>query len=117
MIVHQPCKQDGDFDCMTTNDVRKWGKYDLVVNRDNNGQAEGRLFVDEDDTLSSMDRGNFQYYEFHLSAKSLKKWNLNEKTYATKNIKGLDNLIITNAEDLEATDFACWISETDGVPT
>ena len=26
-------------------------------------------------------------------------------------------MIITNAEDLNATDFACWISETDGVPT
>jgi hypothetical protein len=29
----------------------------------------------------------------------------------------LSNLIITNAEDLKYTGFACWISETDGVPT
>ena len=36
---------------------------------------------------------------------------------ATKSIKGLDRLIITNAEDLKETDFACWISENDGVPT
>jgi len=34
---------------MTTNDVRQHGKYNLVVNRDNNGQAEGKLFIDEDD--------------------------------------------------------------------
>jgi hypothetical protein len=64
-----------------------------------------------------MEQGNFQYYDFHLSAKSLKKWNLNQKTDYTKSIKGLDYMIITNAEDLRHTDFACWISETDGVPT
>jgi len=87
------------------------------VNRDKNGQAEGKLFIDEDDSLTNMQQGNFEYYEFHLSAKSLKKWNLKEKTYATKSIKGLSNLIITNAEDLKYTGFACWISETDGVPT
>jgi len=69
---------------MTTSDVREFGRLNLVANRDANGHAQGKVFIDEDDSISKIESGDYQYYEFHLSTNSLKKWNLNKK--ATKSI-------------------------------
>ena len=103
---------------MTTNDVREFGKYQLIINRETksgSGHAQGKVFIDEDDSISKLDAGEYQYYEFVMSSNSLKKWNLNKKQ--TTSIKGLDEIIIVNAGDMNGIDFACWISETDAVPT
>lgn len=84
----------------------------LVANRDENGKASGKLFLDGGYSLSELDNGEYEQYEFLLSANSFKKWVVNEE--ATKSYgQGLTSLIITNAEDLAATDFACMTAMSD----
>jgi len=34
MVLHQPCRTMTGKNCMTTNDIRDFGKYSLVVNRE-----------------------------------------------------------------------------------
>jgi len=34
MVLHQPCLTMTGKKCMTTNDVRQFGKYNLVINRE-----------------------------------------------------------------------------------
>jgi len=88
------------------------GKIDLVVNRDANGHATGKAFLDHGETLTELNDKTYEYYEFRLNAKSLTKWNLNEAATVTGGF-GLNMLIITNANqtdhDLSNTNFACYM--------
>lgn len=82
MVLHQPCLTYTGKACMTTEDVRAFGKYNLVINRDSkteSNHAQGKVFIDEDDSISKLDSGEYQYYEFIMSTNSLKKWNLNKR--------------------------------------
>jgi hypothetical protein len=80
MVLHQPCVNEYNKSCKTTGEVRKYGKYNLVINREkNSGHATGKVFIDEDDSISKLDAGEYQYYEFLMGTNSLKKWNLNKK--------------------------------------
>jgi hypothetical protein len=42
----------------------------LVANRDSNGHASGLAYLDDGETID----GDYEYYQFDLSAKSIKKW-------------------------------------------
>lgn len=46
----------------------------LIVNRDMNGHAEGKLFLDDGYSLEQLSSGNYASYEFQLGGKTLKKW-------------------------------------------
>lgn len=112
MITYQP---NGSNKFNTTADVISTATISLVANRDENGHAEGKLFKDGGESLTELSAHLYEYYEFHLSAGSLKKWILNEGATAQVGT-GISELIITNATDLNTTDFACWV-DTDGVST
>lgn len=108
MIPFQP--NTGNF--KTTADVLANAETHLLINRDAQGHSEGRLFIDQGISMSELNDRTYEYYEFHLSGNSLKKWIKN--TEATAQVgKGIDSIIITNAEDLQSVDFACWVT-TDG---
>lgn len=68
--------------------------------------------MDESDSLSEISTQTYEYYQFILSAKSIKKINLNSINDGPKG-QGIQSIIIANAPDLNETDFACWASETD----
>ena len=57
----------------TTADVEKSAPLNLVVNRDSNGYASGKLFLDDGISLSSLSEKMYEYYEFIVSAGSIKK--------------------------------------------
>jgi len=61
----------------TTADVLAHAPLSLVANRDSDGHAQGKLFLDGGETLSELNNKEYEHYEFHLSANSLKKWVLN----------------------------------------
>jgi hypothetical protein len=47
---------------MTTDEVRTYGKYNLIINRETKsgaGHAQGRVFIDEDDSISKLDAGEY----------------------------------------------------------
>jgi len=44
---------------MTTSDVREFGRLNLVANRDANGHAQGKVFIDEDDSISKIESGDY----------------------------------------------------------
>lgn len=75
MVPYQP--NDGTL--MTTTDVIDKAELHLVANIDPNGWAQGTLFVDQGELISEITDGTYEYYQFHLSAGSLKKWTLNDR--------------------------------------
>jgi len=100
---------------MTTTDIMNKAELHLVANPNPDGWAQGRIFLDKDgDSVSDIENGDYEYYQFHLSSGSLKKWVLNDKSIEQVG-KGLDSLIIVNAEIYSKTDFACWIDNDDNV--
>jgi hypothetical protein len=72
------------------------GTMDLVVNRDVNGHATGKAFLDHGISLSELNNREYEHYEFRLNGKSLTKWNLNEDVQASTGF-GMSKLIVTNA--------------------
>jgi hypothetical protein len=72
--------------------------------------------MDADDSLSALENENYEYYQFILSANSIKKINLNTKNGGPKG-EGIDSIIISDAADLNETDFACWTSDSDHTST
>lgn len=105
MIPFQP--NTGDL--KTTADVLSKAQTHLLVNRDEQGHAEGRIFIDKGISLSEINDKTYEYYEFHLSGNSLKKWIKNTAVTAQVG-NGIDSVIITNAENLSTVDFACWVT-------
>lgn len=112
MIPYQP--QDPTTPFMTTKDVLARAELHLVANPNPDGWAQGRLFMDGGEKLSELENGDYEYYQFHLSAGSLKKWVLNDRALEQAG-RGLDSLTIVNAETHANTDFACWISNDETV--
>jgi hypothetical protein len=74
--------------------------------------------LNADDTIAEIISHSYEYYEFVLGAKSIKKWNLNSQavTPAGKAL-GIKEFVITDADDLASTDFACWADETTNKKT
>jgi len=66
----------------------------LIINRDEYGHATGKVFLDDGYSLDQP----YEYYEFNLGAKTLKKWNLTEVTTSVG--MDLDEVVITDASDL-----------------
>lgn len=108
MIAKEMCAN-----CSTTTDLKTNGKIQMIANRDENGHAEGELFIDSGNTKSELSTQTYEYYQFQLSANSIKKWVKNEKNTGPVG-KGIDSFVIANAKSLLSVDFACWTSELDG---
>ena len=87
----------------------------MIVNRDLNGHAEGKLFLDDGYTLDQLNRGNYASYEFQLGGKTLKKWIQNWNLDYTQE-GSLESVVITNADDLASTDFACMMPMASRTP-
>ena len=66
----------------------------------------GKVFLDKGVTLSELVEKSYEYHSFELSANSLHKITQNTEANKTVGI-GLASIIITNAEDLKNTTFAC----------
>ena len=67
---------------MNTDDVLANADTNLVINRNSQGHAEGRLFIDGGISVSEINDGTYEHYEFHLSGNSLKKWIKNTRATA-----------------------------------
>lgn len=88
----------------------------IVANRDHAGHSDGKVFLDNGESLSELDDATYEFYEFNLNGKTLSKWVLNEGAKVSNGFN-LATLVITDAEDLMATDFACWTSMVDRAVT
>lgn len=84
----------------------------MISNRDEQGHAVGELFIDSGDTISEISTQTYEYYQFQLSAGSIKKWVLNDKNTGPVG-NGIDSFVIANAKELLSIDFACWTSDVD----
>jgi hypothetical protein len=111
MVAKETCA-----DCMTTADLRANGTTQMIANRDEQGHAVGEIFIDEGDSLSELSTQTYEYYQFQLSANSIKKWVKNDKNSGPVG-KGIDSFVVANAKQLLSTNFACWTSEADGSAT
>lgn len=84
----------------------------LIINRDDQGHAAGNLFIDDGYTRAQFEDESYEHYTFDLGGKTLKK-QINNPQTAVDNQWKLNDIVITNAEDLKDTNFACHTSMTD----
>lgn len=61
MVPYQTC---GNITCGTTTDLQNQGELSMIINRDAQGHAKGRLFLNADDTLAEIEKQTYEYYEF-----------------------------------------------------
>jgi hypothetical protein len=72
----------------------------LIVNRDEDGYAYGRLYIDEGKNTSELTNKDYEYYEFKLVNKTLQKLTLNTD-YISTGRQTLASIVIADAEDLK----------------
>lgn len=84
----------------------------MIANRDKNGEAFGKLYMDDGISLSQLEDKQYQFYEFHLSNRSIQKFDLNEENQS-KSTQMIDKIVIANASDLKNIDFACYSKQSD----
>jgi hypothetical protein len=97
-------------DKMLTDDMLKVQSISLIVNRDANKHADGRVFLDDGLTLSSIQNGSYLYYSFQHNDKSLIKQIINDNQGTYFNGFQIGELVITDAADLKGVDTACYIN-------
>lgn len=90
----------------TTKQMNMNGKLSIQINRNKQGYAEGKVFIDGGEQIQELNDQKYQYFTIQHSGKSIKKWNLNTSPNAVTQ-KGISSFVIVDAEDLSATDFAC----------
>jgi len=83
---------------MTTSDVFTNHNISLLVNRDSNNHAEGKIFLDHGESVSELVNKLYEHFEIIVNQKSIKKLNLNSDSIS-KNFT-LSNIVIANAADL-----------------
>jgi len=82
----------------------------IIINPDSNGYAEGRLFFDTGITISANRDKLYEYYSLRLKNKTI------TNSFPDEDLLGnhlnyafdIDFFLITNAEHLSTTNFACW---------
>jgi len=108
-------KQDTASGAINSTEALLAAPVTLVGNRDANGQATGLLILDDGYSASELADGTFEQYEFVLAAKSIKV--TQAQSVETSKYPGVAEIVLTNAEDLKDTNFACATSPTDGSAT
>ena len=85
----------------------------LIVNRDEDGYAYGRMFIDDGKNTSELTDKDYEYYEFKLVNKTLQKLTLNTD-YISTGRQTLSSVVIADAEDLKNTENmqACIIDRS-----
>lgn len=87
--------------------------------RDEQGHAEGQLFVDDGSDLNNLNNQLYDYHKFQINKNVLTRFSeveaLDEKVNTMN--RYMDKIIITNAEDLAYADFACAYSNEDPLAT
>lgn len=61
MVPFQTC---GTKQCSTTTDLQNEGELSIIINRDAQGHAKGRLFLNANDTVAEIEHNAYEYYEF-----------------------------------------------------
>lgn len=65
-----PFQNNSDMSVSTTNDLLQ-KPISLVINRDQNGQASGSVFLDTGLLVSEIGQGNYEYFNFQVQANSI----------------------------------------------
>lgn len=90
--------------------------FTLIANRDEQGHAQGKLFIDRGLSRSEIDNATYEHYEFILTNNTLQKLVINTDNNKT-GPQNIAKIVITNAGALNETDFACWTSLSDRAVT
>lgn len=69
------------------------------------------MYLGDGISRSQLEDKTYEYYQFRMGGKSIKKQIVNENRKDTG--RGIKSVIITNAADIMDTDFACMTTEAD----
>ena len=90
---------------------------EVWANRDQIGQANGKLFLDGGASRSELENLEYEYFDLHLSKNSLKRLLINDQIKQANSHAQFKRLVILNAEDIQHTDFACVTNFFDNSAT
>jgi len=93
-----------------TDDMLNEKAISLILNRDSQAHADGRIFLDDGVSQSSLDNKEYLYYEFHHNQKSLIKQTLNDHSSSFLQAFTIDKVVIADAADLSKVDTACQVT-------
>ena len=102
---------DGKKTYPTYIDQLEMTHINLIVNRDDQGYAEGKLFIDEGLKISELEQKVYEHYQFKIVKNTIQKLVLNTDYEATGR-QNLESVVIGNAEDLADAESACMLSNT-----
>lgn len=80
----------------------------LFINRDESGFAKGKVLFDDGISKSAIENKTYEYFEFSLVNRTLKKTVINSDNHRTGHQK-IGRVIIYDAEDLQNITGACFI--------
>lgn len=88
---------------------------EILVNRNENGYAQGRVLFDNGTNKADIDNGNFSFYEFTVTNGSIQKFSLYDGSNFPGNDSGINHEIsafrIFNAKETYRNPFACLVQE------
>jgi hypothetical protein len=84
----------------------------LVINRETDFHADGRVFLDDGETISSLENGEYLNYDIQHNQRSVIKEKYTEGSSDFLAAYMLKSIVITNAEDLKDVDTACYVDAT-----
>ena len=88
---------------------------ELLVNRDEQGYAKGRVLFDNGTNTADIKKGNFSFFEFTVTRNSIQKTSLYDGSNYPGSDSGINHGISTiyllEAEDIMSHDFACMVQE------
>jgi len=111
-----PIVDDSDSPIMTASDIIKH-KTRLLINPNDIGMAYGSIFVDDGNNMTSFYIGEYEYWQFQVSAKSIHKYTVYQNegfgTNMTNQNRIIKDIVITGADKWtsQANLFACAVSE------
>jgi len=83
----------------------------LFINRDESGFAKGKVLFDDGISKGAIENKTYEYFEFSIVNRTLKKTVINTDNKRTGNQK-IGRVIIYDAEDLQNITGACYIDQS-----
>jgi len=86
----------------------------LIINRDTEGNAQGRLYLDSTDSLSTINDNMYEDYNIMLTKKQFTKYsNMDDTSKSVDQGFALKEITIADAHDLAGANFACFFNQSN----
>jgi hypothetical protein len=111
-IIPRQVNTDAEASTIDTTQDLRTKDFTLFINRDADGNAQGKLYMDKADTISALNSHTYEDYTISLNKKQLTRFtNMDDTKNSTHQDQNLREIVILDAEDLNETNFACYYNQ------